>query len=194
MKYSEPLVDSWGHILLLQVWCLIQGSCNIGEAESPATLIRQKNYITVTPATTKWIEQCMAEEISRRLIIVIEMLLKEWIFNFNFQASSRHIMFVCHQHCDYWHMSIIPGFYSHFRTTSDLKNEPEKRVPFSVICSMVPELVRVKLINVDVCTVSHISVINNWLGQWPTFKLLGDYIFNIGKIKCNLLFHGPLAE
>ena len=89
-------------------------------------------------------------------------------------------------------------FYSHFRTTSDLKNEPKKRVAFSVICSMVPELVRVKLINVDVCTVSHISVINNMItdsanGQ-PLYKLLGDYIFSIGKINCNLLFHGPLAE
>ena len=33
------------------------------------------------------------------------------------------------------------------------------------------------------------------LRQWPTFKLLGDYIFLVGKIKClNPLFHGPLTE
>ena len=35
--------------------------------------------------------------------------------------------------------------------------------------------------------------LQNWLSQWPTFKLLG-MTYLIAKIKFKLFFHGPLAE
>lgn len=40
-----------------------------------------------------------------------------------------------------------------------------------------------------------LSYLSVSLRQWPTFKLVGDYMFLVGKIKClNPLFHGPLTE